>query len=224
MKIRNNKNILSFKGPNPLKNEYKKNLILTQEQKNILVGTLLGDAYIESKGLVPKYRYYFSQKESQKNYVNHNFSYFKDWCSKEPQQAKSGINKNGIITKYIYFLTCTHNDFKLYNDIFYSSENNKRVKIIPQNIGQLLNAQVLAYWFMDDGYGKSTSSGYVINTQNFSLNQQQDLVEIFKLIFDLNITIHKDRTNYRLYIPKNNKEKFKNIIQPYIIPSMLYKL
>lgn len=74
------KNILHLKGPNPLKMEYKKNLKLSSFQKNIIIGTLLGDAYLESRGKHGyfSYRYYFSQKESQKDYVNHIYTHFKD--------------------------------------------------------------------------------------------------------------------------------------------------
>lgn len=72
------KDTLLLKGPHPFKNAYKKTLILDDVQRDILVGTLLGDAHLEKRGQNPAFRYYFSQKESQQVYVNHIYSYFVD--------------------------------------------------------------------------------------------------------------------------------------------------
>ena len=44
------KDLLLLKGPHPLKNEYKSSLRLSQLQRDILVGTLLGAAHLESRG------------------------------------------------------------------------------------------------------------------------------------------------------------------------------
>lgn len=128
------KDILLLKGPHPLKNEYKKSLKLSQLQRNIIVGTLLGDAHLEQRGQNPSFRYYFSQKESQEAYVNHIYSNFEDWCSKEPQFANSGRNINAEVTKFVYFRTCTHPAFTFYANQFYTQESasSKRLKVIPK--------------------------------------------------------------------------------------------
>lgn len=128
------KNILLSKGPHPLKNEYKKSLKLSSLQRNILVGTLLGDAHLEPRGKNPVYRYYFNQKESQQVYVHHIYSHFEDWCSKEPQFATSGINVNAEATRFVYFRTCTHPAFEFYANQFYTLESSspKRLKVIPK--------------------------------------------------------------------------------------------
>jgi hypothetical protein len=159
MKLANTKDILLLKGPHPLlqgsalraKNEYKKSLKLSQTQRNIIVGTLLGDAHLETRGEVnPAVRYYFSQKESQEAYVRHIYSHFEDWCSKEPQFANSGINVNAEVTRLrsgchpsyrsmtdrarVYFRTCTHPAFAFYANQFYTQEraSSKRLKVVPK--------------------------------------------------------------------------------------------
>ena len=45
------KDTLRLKGPHPFekKNQYKKSLRLSQVQRNIIVGTLLGDAHLEQR-------------------------------------------------------------------------------------------------------------------------------------------------------------------------------
>lgn len=72
------KETLKLKGPHLLKNEYKKTLKLSDAQRGILVGTLLGDGHLESRSINPMYRYYFSQKLSQQVYVEHIYGYFED--------------------------------------------------------------------------------------------------------------------------------------------------
>ena len=218
MNQKNLKNVLNLKGPHPLKNEYKQNLNISLIQHNILVGTLLGDAYLEPKGKKPNYRYVFNQKKEKKDYVQHIYQIFHDWCSKEPQTAKSGKNIRGDITEFYYIKTCTHPKFDLYANQFYK----KNKKIVPMKLQDWINSQVLSYWFMDDG--SKTNKAYILNTQNFSLNQQEYLVEILQKKFEIKISIHKDRSNYRLYIPTCSSEKFTNIIKPYILPSFEYKL
>jgi hypothetical protein len=121
------KDTLLLKGPHPLKNEYKKSLKLTQTQRDIIVGTLLGDAHIESRG--NSSRYYFNQKESQLSYVYHVYSHFEAWCSKQPQIATSGTTSSGEQTKFFYFRTCSHPAFEFYAHQFYSSN---RAKVIPE--------------------------------------------------------------------------------------------
>jgi hypothetical protein len=72
------KEALKLKGPNPFKNKYKESLKLSAEQRSILVGTLLGDAHLEPKGIHDKYRYSFCQKIGQEVYVRHLHNFFQD--------------------------------------------------------------------------------------------------------------------------------------------------
>lgn len=218
------KDILKIKGPNKLKDEYKKTLKLSQQQRNIIVGTLLGDGYLDLHGTKPSYRYYFSQKELNKDYVYHIYSYFEDWCSQEPKNAKSGKNIQDKDTTFVYFRTCVHPSFIFYANQFYldNPNTNKREKVVPKLLHKWLTAEALAYWFMDDG--SKNSSGYLLNTQNFTLKEQERLADALGRKFNFEINLHKDRNNYRLYITAKSRDSFTNIISPFILPCFKYKL
>lgn len=211
---------LKLKGPHPLKNEYKKTLKLSEIQRSILVGTLLGDAYLEPRGKAPTFRYIFSQKKSQQVYVEHVFSHFSTWCSKAPAIAKTGIDKDGKITESCYFKTCTHPSFSFYANQFYSFNGNK---VVPKLLHKWLSPRALAYWFMDDG-SRLKNYGYILNTQNFSLKEQEILADALGRRHRLEVNIHKDRSKYRLYITVKSKDAFRDLIKPFIIPSFEYKL
>lgn len=116
-------NLLKLMGPNPLKKEYKKSLKLSQEQKSILVGTLLGDAHLEPSGIKEAYSYYFG-KVDQEVYVKHIYNLFQDLCSAEPCYI-SGTS--------FYFRTCTHPSFNFYAHQFYEiNDQGKRIKKVPK--------------------------------------------------------------------------------------------
>lgn len=214
------KDTLTSKGPNPLKNEYKKTLKLSNIQRNILVGTLLGDAYLEPRGKAPNYRYIFSQKKAQQVYVEHIYNHFEAWCSKGPAISKTGVNKDGEITESYYFKTCTHSSLTFYANQFYNLDGKK---IVPKLLHKWLTPMALAYWFMDDG-SISRNLGYNLNTQNFSLYEQEILADALGRKYNLEVNIHKDRSNYRLYITSKSKDSFTDIIKPFILPSFEYKL
>jgi len=86
---------------------------------------------------------------------------------------------------------------------------------------------VLSFWFMDDGSFKSP--GYVLHTEGFLLPDIKVLQAALGSVFGIHSTVQVDnkvktgRTYYRLYIGSKHKEKFYNIVEPYILPSKEYK-
>lgn len=69
---------------------------------------------------------------------------------------------------------------------------------------------------MDDG--AKSNSGYILNTQCFSLEDQHILVDILSLKFKLQVNIHKDRELFRLYITSKSRDSFAStqLVKPYI--------
>lgn len=76
---------------------------------------------------------------------------------------------------------------------------------------------------MDDG--TNVKSGLRLCTYNFNYLEHEVLVKVFKDVYDLNCTIqNRDNGQYCLYIKSESKQKLVNIVKPYIIPSMQYKI
>ena len=73
---------------------------------------------------------------------------------------------------------------------------------------------------MDDG-SKPNPYGYLLCTNCFSIESLLIIQEFFLKKFDIQVNI---QASHRIYIISSSKEKFKNLINPYIIPSMKYKL
>ena len=84
------------------------------------------------------------------------------------------------------FPTYGHPEFKFYDDLFYPAHDRRsgcsRKKRVAKNIGELLTARALAYWFQDDGSYRTRNAKryYVLNTQSFLFEDQQTLVQSLK--------------------------------------------
>jgi hypothetical protein len=117
--------------------------------------------------------------------------------------------------------------------------DNKSTKIIPLNIGKLLKAQGLAHLIMGDGYWDGGS--VTICTDNFTFEEVQLLANVitnnFGIIAKINKRISSPRPSmdpntipvkgklcWRIRISSNSVARLRDIVVPYMIPEMLYKL
>jgi len=199
-----------------------------QRQKNIIVGTLLGDSTLQrSQALKPLHNIKFEQKKDNKYYLDSIYCDFKYWCGTSPQYY---TNQSGVIKSY-WFKTYGHRAFDFYADQFYNidEKTGQRTKVVPSLIHRWLNAESLAYWFMDDG-SKNRNIAYYLNTQGFTLAENKRLADALGKSFKFIISIHKDtnsktgKKGYRLYISAKSRDAFTKIVYPHIHPCFYYKL
>jgi len=117
--------------------------------------------------------------------------------------------------------TVSHPELTLYRALFYKEGK----KVVPSTIGKIFRSPLsLAVWFMDDGT-KGPATGYTFNTQNFSLKENHFLRSVLKENFGIeHVSVHRDKKYFRLYIKVGSTSRLEQLIYPYVIPSMLYKL
>ena len=113
--------------------------------------------------------------------------------------------------------------------IFYITVDEKRKKVVPKNLEQLLNPIVLAVWFMDDGgKSQSTPKGAHINATSFSHEERVQIQGAFLRVFKFKINVHRagGKNQYNFYIPADSYWPFYEIVSPLIllVPSMTCKL
>ena len=77
---------------------------------------------------------------------------------------------------------------------------------------------------MDDGYKRNDCNAIRINTDLFQLNEQKLLVDCLKSNFWIDSVIHKKGKTYNIYVPVKSSKRFCEIIKPYILDSLLYKV
>lgn len=102
---------------------------------------------------------------------------------------------------------------------FYNTFYKNNRKIIPKDIR--LSPLSLAVWYMDDG-SKSYKSCY-FNSQYFDDSCQNNLM---KMLAELKIIgrLNKDKKYKRIRITTQSTPYLMDIIKPYIISSMRYKI
>jgi len=183
---------------------------LTQVQKSIIIGLLLGDGYLR---IVPRRKNAFleiNHSLSEKDYVDWKYQELKSLV-KSPPKTRKGDGKR---VAYRFF-TKQHSEITKFYHQFYQN----REKIVPD---LKLNPLIMAVWFMDDG-SKSYRT-YYLNTQRFNFQSQKRLIQTLKGQYGINSSLNKDKGYYRIRIKQNSAERFKKLICKYIIPSMKYKL
>lgn len=104
-------------------------------------------------------------------------------------------------------------------------------RIIPELLDYFTPIS-LAFLIMDDGGWVAGSKSVRIATNNFTLQEMELLVMTFKSKFNLDCTVQKlskskvnpSKDKYSLYIKVVSLPRLRELVVPYMHPSMLYKL
>ena len=199
--------------------EMKRELHLSLEQREVLVGLLLGDGCLETRNKGRTYRLKIEQSKAHETYVLLLYGLFAEWTLSPPRVRV--VNSRGHVSENIAFGTVSHQALSFYGHQFYL----EGVKRVPDLIGQWLTPRGLASWFMDDGSIKSKESkGLILNTQGFADECVLRLIEVLQLKFGLQCWKRRQKDGDQIYISGHSFEKFVALVDPYIIPEMRYKI
>ena len=194
-------------------------MALSQTQEQIIVGLLLGDGYLEFDKFKAS-RLQIKQAESKKEYVFWLYSLFAEFVKTPPKQR--------LDTNQWYFSTRSLREFEPWRKCFYMNGR----KIIPKNISDLLTSPIaLAVWFMDDGtldYRLHSHYSFTLSTDAFNIAEvellQDTLLKNFGIESSIQTPSSRGKKYTKLYVGKNGREKFLQIIQPYILKCFAYKM
>jgi ubiquinol-cytochrome c reductase cytochrome b subunit len=130
------------------------------------------------------------------------------------------LGVRGIVRKVLRFNTWTYTSFNWIHDEWYVN-GRKRV---PNNLHLYLTPLALAIWIMDDG-GK-VSKGLKLSTNSFTYDECVYLIYVLSKNFNLKASVQSAGSNkqYIIYIWKESMSDLFNIVSPYIIPEMKYKI
>lgn len=197
---------------------YKSNLTLSDVQREMLVGILLGDACLETQNASRTFRLKVEQGMAHADYVRHLYEMFRGWVL-SPPRPKQGQTR-GVTTTNLAFQTVSHHELRLFGELFY----RERRKAVPVGIEQLLTPRALAYWFMDDGSMKSrTSKGVIFNTHAFRADEIERLISALSR-FGLVAHERRQADGTQIYVSGRSYERFVELVNPYVIEAMRYKV
>jgi hypothetical protein len=199
--------------------KYKRELKLSQEQREVLIGLLLGDAHLETQNQGRTYRLKIEQSLKHRDYVQHLYEIFRPWVLTPPQLKEK--SSRGHTSWNCWFQTVSHGAFRFYAHQFYI----ERQRRVPKLIHRWLTPRALSYWFMDDGSMKSSQSkGVILNTQSYSISDIHRLVDVLQEEFGLQAKPRRQQEGFQIYISGKSYERFREFVEPYLIASMRYKL
>ena len=198
----------------------KYDLELNDDLIEIIIGLMLGDLFAEKRNPNSNTRLQFKQSIKNKEYIEHLYSLFKDYCNSEPKVTSSVDNRPGKkeLNVSIKFWTQSLPCFNQFRELFYDDSGNK---FIPLNLESLISAKSLAYWAMDDGY--KTTNGFYFCTESYTLEDNHKLSQILKNRFNLECGVHKHTNGHRLYVFSSSKDILLELVKPYLIEHFYYK-
>jgi recombination protein RecA len=180
---------------------------LSEVQHAIVIGSLLGDGSMRCKtnALLE-----INHSVHQRSYVDWKFGHLADLVATPPRE-RSG---NGGRVAY-RFVTRSVPALTPYYRLFYR-EGRKRVPTLE------LVPLALAVWFMDDGC-RSRNAVY-LNTQQFDERSQRTMLELLQEQWGLDATLNRDKSYHRIRISVAATRRLANLIGPYVLPELRYKL
>ena len=222
-----NKKILIGISPNSkLLKEYKKSLVeLNQIQFESAIGMMLGDSSLQSQNKGKTYRLKFEWGEKNKPYLDHVYNLFDEWILSKPHR-KARLSPKGNLVVNWGFQTISHKAFNPLAKLFLINDKKGISDLLFFNN---FTARSLAYWFMDDGgkldYNKnSLNKSVVMNTQSFSEKEVEFLSSGLTKNYGLICETRFNKGKKVIVIKSESYSLFRQLIDPYIIPEMLYKL
>ncbi|UCD14826.1 MAG: hypothetical protein JSV34_03635 [Candidatus Omnitrophota bacterium] len=180
---------------------------LREQQYNLIIGSLLGDAYLvkTTRG----YAFRVNHGVRQKDYVDWKYKILKDFVNSPPRFTESCY----------YFRTISHPAFHCLREQFYSD----RKKVVPRDLIETeMNSFIMAVWIMDDG--SKDGRQLRINSQSFNRDENLFLQGVLYAKLGIKSTLNQDKGKYRLRVSNESMARLRNLVTPYIVPSMLYKL
>lgn len=206
-----------------LKN-YKKSLLLNDTQRELIIGSMLGDGNLRITGKNREANFIVDHSFVQKEYVFWKYQIMKEWVFTKPKVVTRVYHKdNSRMLSSLRFLSISHHELTKWYHIFY--KDNK--KIIPLNIGEILKSPLaLAVWMMDDG--NRNHNAIFLNTQQFTMGEQRLLVNCLKKNFNIEARINKhwmfnEKQLYRLRLTTASTKILYSLVKELILPSMRYK-
>lgn len=194
-------------------------------ERNLVLGTLLGDGSLRKrKSLLGLSGLLVSHSIQQEELVDWKFNILKRFVRKKPKEcANPGYKKTSRVKR---FRTIHTEEF---GEIYRMIYGTGKKKITESYLSTITHPIALAVWYMDDGSCSKKQYSCNISTESFLRDEVQILADWLKAKWGIcgakpYAYKKKDKEYIRLSLNAKARDQFFEIIRPYIIPSMEYKL
>lgn len=191
---------------------------LTYDQKQVLLGSLMGDGTLASKNNIGA-GFEFSQSGKRKQYFDFKVNMFKKYITNIHHNVTSDIYT--LYTKYTEQFSDIHN-----STLWRPTSSHKKPYLSKTFLNQI-DWLGLAIWYFDDGNNADNTAFNIgkrirIWSTTVSPEEQQNVISVFKTKFNLDIEYYNDGNNM-FFVIKNYEIFFDNIVK-FATVDLAYKI
>lgn len=200
------------------RNDYfsEKDIQLTEEQEQFILGSLLGDLSIDLTGQMKNAKLCLVHSIKQEELFMKKVEILGEFMGNYKLYTPSPDKRTGKIYQTWRGNSKAHKVFTSFYNLLYLHG----IKTITQEYLNRINSPIaLAFWFMDDGTYQGS-----IATNCFKETEVDLLISWMSCKWNIICTKHKHLDNFILYISQKSRLDFERLIFPYMLPSMYYKL
>ncbi len=194
---------------------------LSKRQNAIIVGSILGDAYVQATGK-KNARLRYEHGGKQKSYLFWKVNELKLLFKGAPRylERKHPISKETY--SYWRHQSTSNELLGQWRKFFYPHGS----KCIPKALAKVLTEPVaLAVWYMDDGYYYPKENSSYLYLGRTSQGEAKRAQSALKKNFGLApVSVDKKIKGFVLYFSPKQTEKLHKIVSPYMLPMFAYKL
>ena len=191
---------------------------------DLIWGSLLGDAHCNKRGNVC-----FDHSVSATPYLFWKWELLRNQgLLAEKSRPKLLVRRDKRNRKFSFSVRFfTRNLYKRERQLLYLPEAGREIKSFPtlERVSQRWTPGALAIWYMDDGGpGGNSKRGCVIDVTCWGASGRREIRRTFQETYQLETSFHSAGAGVKLFIPQRSYERFRDLIAPYILPSMFYKI
>ena len=192
---------------------------LTKKQTEVLIGTVLGDGFIQKTG-TKNARLRLEHSDKQKEYLLWKGAQMSRLFQGQPTFLSRVHPKSGETYSYARWQSSASPELGIWQRYFYKEGKKK----ISADIGKYLTPLALAVWYMDDGYLSEDKSSFIY-LGKVSKNEADILRDAISKNFSIEPKVYdKKNKGFALYFPVEETRKLHVLLKPFIHSSMQYKL
>lgn len=199
--------------------ETKNSMRISSTEKDIIIGTILGDGYLQKTG-EKNSRLRLEHGVGQKEYLFWKVNKLNRFFQGKPKYLERMHPVTKRMYKYWRHQSQSMPFLGKLRKIFY--EDGK--KIIPENISKFLTPLSIAVWYMDDGYYYPRDKCSYIYLGNVARLEAERVVNALHSKFGLNARALAKKKGFALYFSPQETLKLKSILEDYILSHLKYKL
>jgi hypothetical protein len=214
----------------PLSSGFSLPTSLSDEQIDLLNGTLLGDGNLQTGSGGKSWRYRAVQSDAQEEYLLEKKRILSNLCGPTPPFTIGGKDKRtGLVYPRKGFNTRVSPLLLPFGQAFYQLDNSsgreRFVKKVPLDLADRVNGRMLAWLYGDDGALKwaNHSNATRLCVEGFKPEEVQFIVDVLKEKLELPCSTEKKRNSYNVYFPEKSYSRLRALIGPYLHPNLYYR-